>query len=135
MADRSSYYSTVATLLPLFALALLVERRIGASERSTDATSDAYLALGFLASCAFGEFAAFVGLTDGPSRGANICSGLALGLAGVLLIGDLAWAQVSAHNTFVEDKRKRKRVRILAAVIVFGALAALLLFGATAYFG
>jgi cytochrome c biogenesis protein CcdA len=133
--DRSALYSTIATMLPIFALALLVERRIGPDERSTSPTTDALLALSVLTMCALGEFSAFVGLADGPSHGATTTSELAMGTAGVLLIADIASSVVGAHAEHDESSQHRRGVAIAAGVLIVLSALALILFGVGAIFG
>lgn len=114
MADRSALYSTIATVLPLFALALLAERRIGVRERSTDPGLDALLAICLICAAAIGEFGALSALAGNDTHGNRVSAELGLGLAGVVLFADMVWTQVAGYRATTTSRWR------LAAMTTFG---------------
>lgn len=123
--DDSTFYATIAQVLPLFVLALALERRtFGAHEKSAEPTLDALLGISIITTAAIGEFACFSALAGTPSHSTRTTAEVALGLTGVFLLGDLVWSQVSAHAEHNTPKWQRRLIigfggLVIAAAAVF----------------
>lgn len=137
MADNT-LYSTVAQVLPLFLLALALERsKFGVHEESTDPTLDACIAIGILGAAALGEFACFVALAGTPTRSTKLSAEVSLGIAGVALLIELITTQVTAYRKRVNEETTVRRhqwiVSVFAGVVIVSAGAVFLLLGIGAY--
>lgn len=127
----STFFSTAAQVLPLFALTLAAERRLGVHERSTDPTLDAVIGIALIASVGIGEYSALAALTGRPTHAEATGVEISLGLSGVLLLIDLVARQVSAHKAHHVGRWQRRLVLALATAVIAGA-AVVLLVGALA---
>lgn len=134
--EDTTLYATIAQVLPLFVLALALERRtFGAHERSTDPTWDAGLGIALITMAAIGEFACFAALADHPTHSTRTAAEISLGFTGVFLFADLIWGQVTAHSGHETGVWQRRLVRAFAAVVVGSAIVFLGLFSLAAYLG
>lgn len=135
--DDSTLYATIAQVLPLFVLALALERRFGVHDNSNDPTIDAVIAITLLVAAALGEFACFVALAGEPSRSTRITAEIALGITGLFLLGDLITGQVGnyARHATLKGQTPRRRWVVIgyAAVVMAAALAVLIALTIAAY--
>lgn len=132
--DDSNLYATIAQVLPLFVLALALERRtLGVREGSDSPTWDAMLGIALLASAAIGEFACFVALAGTANHGTRTTAEVTLGLTGVFLLSDLVGAQLAAYAQHDSKPWERRLVKGLGLVVVTGAALFLAIFAIAAY--